>query len=412
MRPTRKLGTKKLSPVTTAIILILVLGAVLYVYTKGLLGQKKAGGMAKGGGGGMAAVVQPPRGLPSAQVTTVAGYLQPGSADGKGWEARFNGPAGIALSPDGSLYVSDSRNHRLRRIAPDMTVTTVAGSGPTDCLPGGFLDGPANEARLFNPSGLAVAKDGAVYFADSGNHRIRKLQDGVVSTVAGSATEKDDVGCEQGGYRDGPALTAQFRFPAAVSVDASGAIWVADMGNGRLRRVANGTVTTPANLPLLKQPAGLAAGTGAAPAVADPGSGVLLEPGADGKLVARPRGGVPPKSPEAMCRLASDPRVWAVVDSEWHAVFLLNDTTSVLLAGELPPAPRAGFKDAGGDTAKFAWPSGVASVGDRLFVSDYENNCIRAITVPPDWSVPLPPPRQWQLPPNRRDRREGDRSAD
>jgi len=350
----------------------------------------------------------PPRGLPTAQVSTVAGYREPGLTDGKGWEARFNGPAGIAAAPDGSLYVSDSRNHRLRRIAPDMTVTTVAGSGPVDSLPGGYADGPASEARLFNPSGLAVSKDGAVYFADSGNHRIRKLQDGVVTTVAGSATEKDDVGCEQGGYRDGPVAAAQFRFPAAVALDAAGAIWVADLGNGKLRRIANGIVTTPANLPPLKQPAGLAAG----PVVADPGAGVLLEPGADGKLAARPRGGLPPKNPQAACRLASDPRVWAVVDSQWHAVFLLNDSQSVLLAGELPPQPVSGFEDGSGEVARFAWPCGVASVGDRLFVCDYENNCIRAITVPPDWSVPLPPPRQWPFSSHRRDRRDGDRSAD
>jgi len=411
MKPRRKLGTRKLSPVTTAIILIVVLGAVLYVYTKGLLGQKKQMGGAGGGGGGGPMQPEPPKGLPTAQVTTVAGYLEPGLADGKGWEARFDGPAGIAASPDGSLYVSDSRNHRLRRIAPDMTVTTVAGSGPVDCLPGGYLDGPANEARLFNPSGIAVAKDGAVYFADSGNHRIRRLHNGVVTTVAGSATEKDDVGCEQGGYRDGPAAAAQFRFPAAIALDASGAIWVADLGNGKLRRIANGVVTTPANLPPLKQPTGLAAGAGAGLLVADPGAGALLESAQDGKLLARPRGGLVPKTPEAMCRLASDPRVWAVVDAQWHAVYLLNDAKSVLLAGELPAQPTVGFRDGGGDVARFAWPCGVASVGDRLFVCDYENNCLRAITVPPDWAVPPPPPEEFRFHRHRRDRRDGDPPA-
>jgi hypothetical protein len=333
---------------------------------------------------------EPARGLPTVQVTTVAGYLVPGLADGKGWEARFNGPAGIAAAPDGSLYVSDSRNHRLRRVAPDMTVTTVAGSGPADCQPGGFADGPAEQARLFNPSGLAVAKDGTVYFADSGNHRIRKLQNGTVTTVAGSQTPKDDLGYEQGGCLDGPAASAQFRFPAALAVDDSGAIWVADLGNGKLRRIANGAVTTVAAPIGLKQPTGLALGAGGTLLVADPSASGLLTVTGGSQLLARSRTGLVPKTPEAVCRCGAG---WAVVDAEWDAVYLMGDTQSVLLAGELPEKPAPGFADGSGDRARFAWPCGVASVGARLFVCDFESNCIRALTVPPDcasWLAPQP----------------------
>jgi len=398
--------------VTTAVVIILVLGGVLYVYTKGLLGEKKGAGEMKGGGGPLAMGPEPPKGLPTAQVTTVAGYLVPGLTDGQGWAARFNGPAGIAAAPDGSLYVADGRNHRLRRIAPDMTVTTVAGSGPTDCVPGGFADGPADQARLFNPSGIAVAPDGAVYFADSANHRIRRLKDGTVTTVAGCETPKDDLGCEVGGFRDGPAAAAQFRFPAAVAVEASGVIWVADLGNGKLRRIANGVVSTPQTLTGLKQPMGLSVGPGGALQVADPGAGALLEVAGGAKLVARPRGGLPPKTPGAVCVLGSEPGTLAVADGEWHAVYLLNGTQSVLLAGTLPPAPRPGFADTGGDEAKFAGPCGIASIGNRLFVCDYENNCIRAITVPPDWSAPPPPPDPRRFPRRRPEQKERDRAAD
>lgn len=411
MTPNRKLTKRKLSPVTTALVLILVLGAVLYVYTKGLLGEKRAPGGTMGGGGGPMLQPEPPRGLPAAQVSTVAGYLEPGLKDGQGWEARLNGPAAIAAAPDGSLYVADARNHRLRRIAPDMAVTTVAGSGPPDCLPGAFADGPADQARLFNPAGLAVAADGTVYFADSGNHRIRRLKDGVVSTVAGSATPKDALGCEQGGYRDGPAGAALFRFPSAVALDRDGTLWVADLGNGRLRRIANGVVTTPV-APGLKQPMGLALGGTGALEVADPRSGVVwtLVPG--GKPAVGRRSGLPPKTPAALCPLASSPGTWAVVDAEWNAVYLLNDATSALLAGVLPPQPATGFRDGGGDQAAFAWPCGVASVGDRLFVCDYENNCIRAITVPAGWAAPPPLSEERPRPGRWSGRREGDRAAD
>ena len=411
MKPPRKLSKRKLSPVTTAIVIIVVLGAVLYVYTKGLLGEKKPGPAGMMGGGAPGPAPEPPRGLPAAQVSTVAGYLEPGLRDGQGWDVRFSGPAGIAAAPDGSLYVSDGRNHRIRRIAPDMTVTTVAGSGPADALPGGFADGPADQARLFNPSGIAVTADGAVYFADSGNHRIRRLKDGAVTTVAGSATPKDELDCEQGGLRDGPAATAQFRFPAALAVADDGAIWVGDLGNGRLRRIANGMVTTP-SMAGLKQPMGVARGPNGMLHVADPEAGVVWALAQGGKLVAPQRGGLPPKAPAAACPLSSEPGTLAVVDAEWNVVYLLNASTSVLLAGVLPPTAAVGHRDGGGDQATFAWPCGVASVGNRLFVCDCENNCIRAISVPPDWAAPPPLPEEF--PPHRRwrARGEGDRSAD
>lgn len=423
MKSKGKLGTRKLSPVTTAVVLILVLGAVLYVYTRGLLGVKR-GPLAKmGGGGGASAAPEPPKGLPTAQITTVAGYVEPGLVEGVGWDARFNGPAGIAAAPDGSLYVADSRNHRIRRIAPDTAVTTVAGSGPTDCIPGGFADGPASQARLFNPCGIAVASDGAVYFADSGNHRVRKLKDGVVSTVAGSATPTDELGCEQGGYRDGPAGSAQFRFPAGLVVvetahrstrgkpeDAGVVIYVADLGNGRVRRIANGLVTTVPEATSLREPIGLGLGPEGTIDIADQGVGKVFELSASGHIQTRQLEGPMPRKPTAVCRLEADPSVLAVTDAEWRVVYLMNNSKSVLLAGVLPLRPAPGFRDGSGDEARFAWPCALTSIGNRLFLCDYENNCIRSITVPPEWAAPQErrperlPRRAW------RPRRDGGRS--
>jgi sugar lactone lactonase YvrE len=373
---------RKLSPVTTALAIILVLAAVLFAYSRGLLGARKRGAGQMKGGGPMAMEALPATGLPTVNVETLAGYTRPGYKDAQGWDAQFSGPAGIAAAPDGSLFVSDSRNHRLRRIAPDGTVTTVAGSGPTDSALGAFADGPADRARLFNPTGLAVGSDGALYVADAGNHRIRRLQDGVVTTIAGSATPKDDLGFEQGGYRDGPAVTAQFRFPGAVALDGKGAVLVADLGNGKVRRIGpDAVVSTVAPKGPTPGPTGLV-WLGGALLCVDPASGLVGWPG--GPVPDLPR-------PTAACALG--PQALAVVSAEWHGVFAVPPNgPRVLLAGILPTQPEPGFRDDTGNDARFCTPCAVTSIGYRLFVADFGNNCIRALTVPADWASPQPPP--------------------
>ncbi|MCI0341911.1 MAG: hypothetical protein L0216_12310 [Planctomycetales bacterium] len=87
-------------------------------------------------------------------VTTVAGGTEEGDRDGRGAEARFRRPSGLALSPGGALVVADFGNHKVRRVAPDGTVTTLAGTGER-----GFRDGPASEALLDHPVGVAVARE-------------------------------------------------------------------------------------------------------------------------------------------------------------------------------------------------------------------------------------------------------------
>lgn len=404
---------KRVSPITTAIVLIAVIGIVLGLYTKGLLGGRE-GEEAGGGGGGGGEEAAPPTGLPTVTVTTFVGWTHPGAADGKGWDAQFNGPAGIAAAPDGSLYVSDSRNHRIRHITPDGTVTTVAGSGPVDCLPGSFADGPADRARLFNPSGIGVARDGTVYFADTGNHRVRALRDGMVTTVAGGPTEEDEMGFQQGGYRDGPAAEARFRYPADIAVGPNGELAVADLGNGKVRWVlGNSTVTTLDGGAKLETPTGLAFGVSPWLAVADAGAGALLETAAKPEFAVRPRTGTLPKVPTAVCAIGEG--ALAVADAGWHAVFAMTPTHSVLLAGILPPTPLSGHADDTGDRAHFNRPCGLAYANNRLYVADFGNNCIRALTIPPDWASPQLTPeedararwerrRQWR-------RREGDGAA-
>lgn len=118
-------------------------------------------------------------------LTTVAGIEgSRGSEDGPGQTARFNFPEGLAMDRAGNLYVADSLNHTIRKIAPDGAVTTIAGS------PGaiGSNDGAGSAARLNLPAGLAVDDTGNLYVADAGNCTVRKVSPaGIVTTVAGSA---------------------------------------------------------------------------------------------------------------------------------------------------------------------------------------------------------------------------------
>ncbi|RZL04808.1 MAG: hypothetical protein EOO62_20450 [Hymenobacter sp.] len=166
---------------------------------------------------------------PAGMVSTWAGTTAPGLQDGPAATARFWEPIGLACDQQGRLYVADARNERIRLINPLGVVSTLAGSGPTDVkfVPDNFADGPAAAALFYSPTGVAVDGQGSVYVADYNNHRIRKIAAGTVSTVAGST----------GGYAEGPGSQAKLYLPTSLAVDAGGVLYVADWGNGCLRRI-------------------------------------------------------------------------------------------------------------------------------------------------------------------------------
>lgn len=165
------------------------------------------------------------------RVSTLAGGAE-GFADGKGAEARFSGPNALTLGPDGALYVADSGNARIRRVGPKGVVTTLAGDGTR-----GVLGGPAAEARFVYPTGLAFGPDGALYVVDRWAHMVRKVApDGRVSTLAGNG---------EAGFADGPGIEARFNNPLSAAWDPVRGLVVTDSGNNAVRRVApDGTVTT------------------------------------------------------------------------------------------------------------------------------------------------------------------------
>jgi sugar lactone lactonase YvrE len=168
---------------------------------------------------------------PNGTASTLAGDGTAGYVDGAGISAQFHTPSSVALDSAGNIYVGDTDNQVIRKILPDGTVSTYAGSGVQ-----GFADGSALTAQFNLPYGVAVDGGGNVYVADLINNRIRKIStNGTVSTVAGSAQ----------GFADGSPSTAKFNQPYGVAVNSVGDLFVADFGNSRVRKISSsGTVST------------------------------------------------------------------------------------------------------------------------------------------------------------------------
>ena len=168
---------------------------------------------------------------PNAVVSTLAGSGVLGFADGQGDSASFFYPSGIAVDASGNVYVGDRGNNRIRKISPEGLVTTFAGNGEH-----GSVNGPGATASFNGPRGVALDASGNLYVADTFNNLIRKIsRDGVVTTVAGSGAQGAD---------DGKGVTASFRMPQDVAVDALGNIYVADTFNNLIRKINRGGVVS------------------------------------------------------------------------------------------------------------------------------------------------------------------------
>jgi hypothetical protein len=168
-------------------------------------------------------------------IETIAGAAgEAGSTDGVGTAARFNSPRGLASGPDGSVYIADSGNHAIRRIAPGGTVTTIAGELGVP----GSDDGVARGAHLNTPSGIDVNAKGEIFIADTGNHAIRLITtDGRLVTIAGTSGVP--------GFADGYATSAKFAGPVGLRIAPDGSLLIADTSNNVIRRYS--VVSTPQN---------------------------------------------------------------------------------------------------------------------------------------------------------------------
>jgi len=172
-------------------------------------------------------------------ITTFAGSAAAGFAgDGKAASAAlFSGPSGLAFDAAGNLFVADTGNQRIRRIAPDGTVSTVAGTGEQGFSSDGV---PALESDLNSPEGVAIDSAGNLYIADTQNQRVRIVaKDGTISTFAGN-------GYPGFSGDNGPATQATVFLPTDVAVDPSGNVYIADLGSSRIRMVSKGNISTVA----------------------------------------------------------------------------------------------------------------------------------------------------------------------
>jgi Tol biopolymer transport system component len=314
-------------------------------------------------------------------VTTLAGLAgAPGSADGTGPDARFQEPNGVAVDGGGVVYVADSGNHTIRRITPAGVVTTLAGFA----LLHGSTDGPGSTARFGYPTGIAVDQTGTLYVADFGNHTIRKIsRAGVVTTLAGLAGSIGDA--------DGEATAARFSQPSGIAVDGSGTVYVVEVGNQTLRRIApTGAVTTLAGTAAgFYMPRGVAVDTENTVFVADTSNHTIRTVSPAGVVttlagLAGNVGGTDGQGSEA--RFFSPAAV--AVDSEGSLFVadsnnaMIRKVTSAGVVTTVAGAPAgAGRADGTARTARFNRPAGVAvHAAGPVYVADHDNHTVRRVT--------------------------------
>ena len=252
-------------------------------------------------------------------------------------EAPFFSPRGIAFGPDGGLYVAQSSLAQIQRIVPDGSFSTVAGSGTHGF---GGDNGPATEASLRFPSGVAVAADGTTYIADAGNNRIRKVDpDGTITTVAGDGT--------RGSTGDGgPAVEASLSNPRQIALGPEGNLYIADSGNSLVRRVdAGGIITSFVGSTFRQPPPTVAVASFSTPsALAFDGAGDLYVTEEFGSRVI---------------------------------VIRSSDLSVETFAG----TGESGFGGDGGaaNEARLNMPRGIAVGGNTVYIADTQNHRVREV---------------------------------
>jgi uncharacterized protein (TIGR03437 family) len=301
---------------------------------------------------------------PAGVITTVAGNGHPGfqGDEGPARNALLNSPYGLAVDAAGTLYIADLGNGRVRAVSPDGLIRTVAGG---QSRPGG--DGGDALAAKLSPRNVAVAPDGALYISDFADHRIyRVTRDGRISVVAGT-------GVAGAGEADEPVSTAQLNAPAGLAVDPAGALWVADSGNNRVCKIDRGRLVTVVPSSLLSAPTGVAVDAAGNLYIADSGNrrvarrspaGVTTTLAGFGELAPRD--------------LATD-RLGGLYVAARTRVFRLSAAGQVAaFAGD----GTFGFRGDGGPAleAHLFYPAAVAAdAGGNLYIADQRNYRVRKV---------------------------------
>jgi NHL repeat-containing protein len=318
---------------------------------------------------------------------TLAGDGIPGMRDGPPGAVRLSDPFGIAVASDGTIYVADAgESQRIRRLAPDGSLSTLAGSIQ------GYSDGTGPAAWFNTPSGLAIDSAGNLFLADTGNNAIRRItREGEVSTAAGDRFP---------GYRDGTAAEARFNGPVGVAVDAAGRVIVADTYNDRIRAIERdgrvitiagegrpGAIDGPSDAARFDTPSGVAVDRAGNIYVADTGNGVVRMISPAG-LVST----VGPQPADGLFRpigIAVDPDGLIYVTDDRGRILEITQATAVrTVAGS-----TSGFADGPGEDARFRSLAGLAlAAPGRLIVADPRNALIRLVAARSQLELRLPGP--------------------
>jgi sugar lactone lactonase YvrE len=330
-------------------------------------------------------------------VTTLGGFANSmGSSDGTGYDARFNGPSSVAPDGSGNLYVADTVNNTIRKIAPGGVVTTIAGVAQK----AGSLDGPGSSATFDLPDGVAVDGSGDVFVADTGNDTLREIApSGTVSTVAGTPGSS--------GSANGTGAAARFSGPKALAVGQGGNVYVADTGNDTIREISSGGVVSTlagtsgvsgssdgtGSAALFKDPSGIASDNSGNLYVADTGNCTIrkIAPGGVVTTVAG-KAGTPGLADGAAAASRFMSPAAVAVDANGNIFVadigpsgngLVREITAAgtvtTLAGIAAPPPSAADGVNGtGDNAHFDGPSGIAvDATGNVYVADTGDNSIR-----------------------------------
>jgi sugar lactone lactonase YvrE len=195
----------------------------------------RAGNMYIAGFGGQNIRKITPEGI----VSTIAGNGKEGYIDGPASQSRFSSPRGICIDSKGNLFVGDCWNHRIRKINTKGVVSTFAGGGRTgELVVNDWKDGADTTARFDAPCGLAIDKHDNIYVADANNSCIRKITpDGTVSTIAGIGKKK--------GLVDGQFGVSECNIPTELTVTGDNEVYFSDTYNHCIRKIdQNGIVST------------------------------------------------------------------------------------------------------------------------------------------------------------------------
>lgn len=324
-------------------------------------------------------------------VTTFAGSGTSGYLDGAAMSAQFNNPEGVSVDSKGNVFVSDAFNNVIREISSAGSVSTVAGTQGAI----GFQDGKGTNAEFYSPAGSAVDAQGNIYVADRGNNVIRKITpDGTVSTYAGTGTAGYRNGAATSAYlKSSSDSLAMFNGPTGVAVDASGNVYVADRGNNVIRKIlpTGRTMTVAGNIvkgfidatgavALFNHPSGVVIDSKGDLYVTDEGNSALRKvtsAGVVSTIIGNPVQTDILNIPSALAIDAND-NVFIV--DEGGRVFEYNSSNNALyfLAGSL----TSGLTNGTGSSVRFNYPQSIAVDGQgNIYIADQYNNVIRKMNV-------------------------------